>query len=505
MELTDVESPGWNTDVPERWGAIIDGEVVMPPGAPTFAVTNPATGIQIAQVIAGDGELVDRAVRSSRTAFESDWRYRPVRERAKMMRAIAEKIRLHADELIELETLEVGKPLHISASDVQGSHSRFDLFADYASSLHGDILDHGAIESYTVYEPYGVVAAILPFNWPPIHFARKCAPALIGGNTVVMKPGEQAPLTALRLAEIANEVLPPGVLNAVPGIDAGPALVAHKIVGRITFTGSSATGIRVLTAAAENVTYATLELGGKNALIIRADADLDTALEVAIEGMFYNQGQACSSTSRILVQDEIFDVFLERFSRATERLVVGDGRDAQTEIGPMVDARQRDRVMGFLATAQREGARIYAQGTIPSDDRLRNGCWVAPTVLVDVAPDSTAGQEEIFGPIASVMRFTTDDEAIEIANGTRYGLTAAICSRDVGIARAMAARLEAGVVRINNYQRGSIGAPSGGVKASGLGRDGSIDTMWDFVQSKSIQVPSGRGEKQVWAPARQQR
>ena len=194
--------------------------------------------------------------------------------------------------------------------------------------------------------------------------------------------------------------------------------------------------------------------------------------------MFYNQGQACSSTSRILVQDEIFDAFLERFSRATERLVVGDGRDAQTEIGPMVDARQRDRVMGFLATAQREGARIYAQGTIPSDDRLRNGCWVAPTVLVDVAPDSTAGQEEIFGPIASVMRFTTDDEAIEIANGTRYGLTAAICSRDVGIARAMRRAWRRASFASTITRRCRIGLPRVGVKASGLGRDGSIDTMW---------------------------
>jgi acyl-CoA reductase-like NAD-dependent aldehyde dehydrogenase len=221
--------------------------------------------------------------------------------------------------------------------------------------------------------------------------------------------------------------------------------------------------------------------------------------------MFYNQGQACSSLSRILVHDEIFDVFLERFSGAVERLVVGDGRDPRTEIGPMVDARQRDRVKGFLETALREGARIHAQGTIPNDERLRDGCWVAPTVLVDVAPDSTAGQEEIFGPIASVMRFRTDDEAIEIANGTRYGLTAAVCTRDEAMARTMASRLEAGVVRINNYQRGSIGAPTGGVKASGLGRDGSIDTMWDFVRSKSIQVPSHRGELQVWPPARQPR
>jgi acyl-CoA reductase-like NAD-dependent aldehyde dehydrogenase len=476
----------------------VDGKTVVPDDSSFFVVTDPATDRQIARVLASDATLVDRAVRSARTAFETDWRHRPPRERAALMRAVAERIRSHAAELVELETLEVGKPRLIARSDVNASHTRFDFFASLADSLHGEIIDHGALASHTLYEPYGVVAGILPFNWPPNHFARKCAPALAAGNTVVIKPAEQAPLTALRLAELANEILPPGVVNAVPGIAAGPALVSHRLVERVSFTGATTTGRRVLETAAQNITFTTLELGGKNALLVLDDADLDSAVRIAIEGMFYNQGEACTSTSRILVQDGVYDVFLERFSAAAAALVVGEGRDDRSEIGPMVDARHRDRVLHYLETALAEGARIHAQGVGPSDPRLRDGYWVPPTVLVDVAPDSTAGQEEIFGPIACVMRFTTDDEAIRIANGTPYGLTAAICSGDDARAWSLAARLEAGVVRINNYQRGATGAPFGGIKASGFGRDGAVETLREFVRSKSIQFPSGRGTLPSW-------
>jgi acyl-CoA reductase-like NAD-dependent aldehyde dehydrogenase len=256
----------------------------------------------------------------------------------------------------------------------------------------------------------------------------------------------------------------------------------------------------VLASAAENITYTTLELGGKNALIVFADADLDLALQVAIEGMFYNQGEACTSTSRILVEESIYDVFLERFSAAAVALVVGAGVDEATELGPMVDERHRDRVMRYLDTAVSEGARVFAQGTTPDDERLSGGYWVPPTVLVDVAPGSTAGQEEIFGPIACVMRFSTEDEAIAIANGTSYGLTAAICTADTARACSLADRLEVGVVRINSYHRGSLGAPFGGVKGSGFGRDGAAETLREYVRSKSIQLPSGRGEVPVWPP-----
>ncbi|MGH3181366.1 MAG: aldehyde dehydrogenase family protein, partial [Streptosporangiaceae bacterium] len=357
------------------------------------------------------------------------------------------------------------------------------------------------IEARVIYEPYGVVAAILPFNWPPIHFTKKCAPALAAGNTVVVKPGEQAPLTVLRLTELANEILPPGVLNAVPGLAAGAALSAHPQVERITFTGATATGRRVLRSAAENLTYATMELGGKNAVLVLADADLDTAVHVAVEGMFYNQGEACTSTARILVQAGIHDEFLARFARATEALVVGDGLDPATDIGPMVDAAQRDKVLAYLRTGLDEGARLVTQGMLPAQERLRDGYWVAPAVLADVTPDMTVAREEIFGPIACVMRFQAEDEAIEIANGTAYGLTAAICTTDLVRADQIARRLEAGMVFVNNYlRRAFLGSPFGGVKGSGFGRENALETLHEFVRSKNIRFPSGRGAVPVWPP-----
>ena len=326
------------------------------------------------------------------------------------MREVAARIREHVDELAELEAREVGKPRRDAQRfDVSFSHAGFDYFAGLADTLHGEILDQGPIEARVVYEPYGVVAAILPFNWPPIHFTKKCAPALAAGNTVVIKPGEQAPLSVLRLVEIANEVLPPGVINAVSGIEAGAALAGHPGVSRITFTGATATGRKVLQTAAQNLTYATMELGGKNALLVLADADLDVALDVALEGMYYNQGEACTSTARILVHDSIHDEFLKRFARATEALVVGDPLDAATDVGPMVDARQRDRVLDYLQVGLDEGARLVTQGDLPDDEHLRDGFWVAPTVLADVTPEMRVAREEIFGPIACVMRFSDEE------------------------------------------------------------------------------------------------
>jgi acyl-CoA reductase-like NAD-dependent aldehyde dehydrogenase len=484
------------------WGAFIGGAFVEAGHLPTFAVHEPATGDEIARVVDADAAVVDRAVRDARRAYEQTWRHMPPRERGHLLGQVAARIRANADELAELEAREVGKPRRDAQRfDVSFSHACFDYFAGLADTLHGEILNQGPIEARVLYEPYGVVAAILPFNWPPIHFSKKSAPALAAGNTVVIKPGEQAPLTALRLVEIANEVLPPGVVNAVPGISAGPALAAHPLVERISFTGATTTGRRVLQTAAENVTFATMELGGKNALLVLEDADLEVAVNVAVEGMFYNQGEACTSTSRILVHDSIHDEFLRRFARATERLVVGDGLDARTDVGPMVDARQRDKVLEYLQIALREGARLVTQGVLPTEERLRNGFWVAPTVLADITPQMTVAQEEVFGPIASVMRFTEEDEAIEIANGTKYGLTAAICTTDVARAWAMAQRLEAGMIFVNNYMRRAfLGSPFGGVKGSGFGRENAIETLREFTRSKNVRFPSGRGKIPVWPP-----
>lgn len=485
-----------------HWTSFIDGAFTPPGAGEVFQVHEPSTGTVLATVESAAASVVDAAVASA-AAAQRDWSRMSPRDRGNMLRSVAERIRAHADELATLEAREVGKPRRDAARfDVSFSHAAFDYFAGLADTLHGEILDQGAIEARIVPEPYGVVVAILPFNWPPIHFAKKCAPALAAGNAVIIKPGEQAPLTVLRLVELANEILPPGVLNAVTGVAAGAALAGHHGVQRITFTGATATGRRVLQSAAEHLTYATMELGGKNALIVLEDADLPQAVDVAIEGMFYNQGEACTSTARILVHDAVYEEFVARFARKAEALVVGDGLDASTDIGPMVDATHRDRVHAYLDTALAEGARIVAQGRVPTDPSLENGYWVAPTVLVDVAPDSTFGQEEVFGPIAGIMRFTHEDEALEIANGTAYGLTAAICTRDEQRAWHLAQRLDAGMVFVNNYMRRAfLGSPFGGVKGSGFGRENAAETLREFVRSKNVRFRSGKAPVPVWPPS----
>ena len=494
-----VENPG---ALPRaRWGAFIDGEFVAVGDHETFEVIEPSTATPLASVVCGGPDLVDRAVRSARAALPA-WRALSGRQRGTYLRHVADRIRAHAGELAELVSRENGKPRRDAlANDVNFSSNCFDFFAGLGDSLPGEIIDQGPIETRVLYEPYGVVAAILPFNWPPIHFAKKGAPALITGNTVVIKPGEQAPLTVLRLVEIANEVLPPGVLNAVPGLAAGAALAGHPLVERISFTGATATGRRVLETAAQNLTYATMELGGKNALIVFPDADLDVAVDVSIEGMFYNQGEACTSTARILVHDDVYEAFVQRFTAAATALVVGDGLDPRTDVGPLVDATQRDRVLGYLQTALAEGARIVGQGSVPTDPRLADGYWVPPTVLADVSPESTVGQEEIFGPIALIMRYSAIDQAIEIANGTGYGLTAAMITRDEAAAWHLAQRLEAGMIFVNNYMRRSfLGSPFGGIKGSGFGRENAAETLHEFVRSKAVRFRSGRGEVPVWPP-----
>jgi acyl-CoA reductase-like NAD-dependent aldehyde dehydrogenase len=484
------------------WGAFIAGSFVDADDAETFEVLESVNGETLARVVVANEALVARAVEDSRRAYEEVWRNLSPRERGSLMRQVAGRIRDHAEELAELCAREVGKPKRDALRvDVMSSHTSFDYYAGITDTIHGQILDQGPIEARVTYEPYGVVAAILPFNWPPIHFSKKCAPAIAVGNTVVIKPGEQAPLTVLRLVEIANEVLPPGVINAVSGMPAGPALASHPRIERISFTGATATGRRVMESAAKNLTYTTLELGGKNALMVLDDAELDEAVDIAIEGMFYNQGEACTSTSRILVHGSLYEDFARRFVEAAGRLVVGDPLDAATDIGPLVDARQQERVEHYVAKGIEDGATLLFEGTVPEDPSFAQGYFVAPRVLGDVTAQMTVAQDEIFGPVACLMRFESDDEAVEIANSTQYGLTAAICTSNEARASRLAERLEVGMVFVNNYTRRTfIGSPFGGVKGSGYGREYGPETLHEFVRAKNVRFPSGRGVIGGWPP-----
>ncbi|MFJ8025730.1 aldehyde dehydrogenase family protein [Streptomyces sp. NPDC096311] len=484
------------------WQILIDGTRTNSQSQRWFEVQDPATGEAIARVPDCTAGEVDAAVRAARRAYEGGWRYRSARERGQLLFSVADVIRRHADELAWLETREVGKPLRDSRNfDVAVSIALFEYFGGLADKVDGEFLLQGPTNAQVVPEPYGVVGAILPFNWPPIHLAGKIAPALATGNTIVLKPGEQAPLVALRMIELMQEVLPSGVVNSVTGRAAGPALAGHPMVGRLTFTGASETGKAVMRSAADNLTMVTMELGGKNPLIVFEDADLDDALRGAIEGMYFNQGEACTSTSRLLLHASVHDRFLERFCAATEGLHVGDGLDEATDIGPMVDRAQQERVLSYIEIGQQEGARVAARGRVPDDPKFRNGFWVAPTVFTGVTEKMRIAQEEIFGPVCSVMRFESYEEAIRIANSTDYGLTAAVYTRDQEQASRAARDIEAGIVFVNNYFRGSLlGSPFGGMKASGFGRENAKEALREFVRSKNVRMPSGFGQTPAWAP-----
>jgi len=466
-----------------------------------FDVFDPATGEVVATVQGGGAAEVDAAVRRACRAFESGWRDVPARERGRLLFECARVVRSHADELAALETLEMGKPYaQARRFDVEFCIASFEFYGGLADKVPGHAFDLGPVAAHTVHEPYGVVAGIIPFNWPPIHTAAKSAPALAAGNAVVLKPPEQDPLTIMRIVELLEGVLPADVLGVVPGSgpEAGTALAGHPLVERLSFTGSTATGRAVLKLAADAMTPATLELGGKNPLLVFADADLDAALRGGLEGAFFNQGEACTAASRLLVEEPVHDEFVARLAAAVERLQVGDGRDPATHVGPLISATQRRRVLDHIDRAIAEGATVAAQAPLPADARLAGGYWVAPTLFTDVTPAMAIAREEVFGPVTAVLRFSGETEALELANDTPYGLVAAVYSADAARARRIARRVNAGVVMVNNYSRAFLGTPFGGYGDSGYGREHAIESLLEFTRTKNIREPSGLGAIPEW-------
>ena len=486
------------------WNHLIDGEWQEPVGGEHFDVEEPSTGKVLAHVAAGDKEDVDAAVRSARRAYDEDWRWRSPRERGQILLRAANVIRENCEELAYIETREVGKPLDQSRdADLRTAADTFQYYGGMADKVDGQFILAGAINAYTIPEPYGVVGAIFPFNWPPALLAAKAAPALAAGNTVVLKPPEQAPLAVIRIVELIQDLFPPGVLNVVSGLGptAGAALASHPMVGKLTFTGSTATGRKILALAAANITPATVELGGKNPLIVFPDADLKVALRGALEGMFFNQGEACTAASRVLLHESIREPFLRRFCDAVRQLRLGDGLDERTEIGPLVTRRQQERVLEFIEIGKREGAQIAAQGDLPTEPNLQGGFFVRPTVFSDVDPEMTIAKEEIFGPVCCTFNFSTYEEAIRIANGTEFGLAAGIFTTNLDTAQRAAREVEAGVVTINNYHRAWLGTPFGGMKNSGYGRELATETIREYLRSKNVRTPSGFGSIPTWRAA----
>jgi acyl-CoA reductase-like NAD-dependent aldehyde dehydrogenase len=466
-----------------------------------FDVHDPATGEVVATVEGGGAAEVDAAVRRACRAYDDVWRHVPARERGKLLFACARVVRDHADELAALETLEMGKPYSQARPfDVEFCISSFEFYGGLADKVPGHAFDLGPIAGHTVHEPYGVVGGIIPFNWPPIHTAAKSAPALAAGNTVVLKPPEQDPLTIMRIVELLEDVLPPDVLQVVPGRGpaAGQALAAHPLVERLSFTGSTATGRAVLKLAADALTPATLELGGKNPMVVFADADLDAAVRGAVEGAFFNQGEACTAASRLLVEEPVHDEFVNRMAAAVGRLRVGDGRDPATHVGPLITAAQQRSVQAHIDRAVTDGATVAATAPLPSDPRLAGGYWVAPTLFTDVSPDMAIAREEVFGPVTAVLRFSGEAEALTLANDSPYGLVAAVYTADHTRARRLARGINTGVVMINNYSRAFLGSPFGGFGDSGYGREHAIESLLEFTRTKSIREPSGLSAIPEW-------
>lgn len=467
-----------------------------------FVVDNPATGAPLVTLAGSGAAQVDEAVRGAHAAHVR-WKARPPRERAQYLRRIAEAIRADADTIAALETSDNGKPLHQSRGfDTEAAIAIFELFASLCEAMPGAVRDVGPIVDVTLLEPFGVIAAIVPFNWPPLHAAGKLAPALAAGNAVVIKPPEQAPLSVLHVVDIARSILPDDIVHVVAGGGAvGAALAGHPLVGKISFTGAPGTGAAVLRTAADNLTPTLMELGGKNPFIVFADADLESVIPWAVEGAFFNQGEACTAASRILIHREIYSEVAERMAEAVRRLRVGDGADPATHVGPLVTAEHQRRVEDYLAIGVKEGATLFAQAAIPADPRLAGGHYVAPSVFTDVTPGMRIAQEEIFGPVTCLIPFDTEDEAVDIANGTEFGLVAAVFTADSERAMRVSRSIRAGMVFVNHYNRAFVGTPFGGVGHSGFGREHALETLHEFGYSKSLRLPSGLSPIPRWTPS----
>lgn len=469
-----------------------------------FPVHNPATG-EVITIVQGAGLAeVNKAIELADQAFHSDWRWRSPRERCQLLLQAADRLEAHFDELALLLSLENGKPVsQAREGDIPMVIAVFRYFASLADKLPHELYDQGAIYASVIREPFGVVAAILPFNWPPIHFGGKGAPALATGNTIVFKPGDQAPLTVMRMVEIVSTVLPRGVIQAVPaaGVAVPQALVTHPKVKKITFTGSTRAGAAVSKLAAERVVPLSLELGGKNAMIVLEDADLELALRNAIDGGFFNQGEACTASSRILVHSSIHDEFVHRLALGVQRLKVGHGADEETHVGPLVTAAHRDKVEEYISIGISEGAKIEAQAPKPTDPRLADGFYAQPTLFSHVTRDMRIAREEMFGPVVTVTKFETTSEAIAIANEPEYGLVCAVFTKDTTEAMRIGRSLDAGMVFINNYNRMALGTPFGGTKSSGYGREHCIETLKEYTWAKNMRQPTGVGVVGGWSKA----
>ncbi|HEX9308345.1 MAG TPA: aldehyde dehydrogenase family protein [Anaeromyxobacter sp.] len=471
----------------------VGGRFVEPEKGGTIPVSNPATGEKICDAPAAGPADVDAAVRAARHAFEDGpWRTMTARERGKLIRRLADLLWERREEFALVESMNNGKTFREAIrGDVAPGAACLAHFSEEPVRIRGEVLPvDGPFHTYVVKEPVGVVGAIVPWNYPTSLMCWKLGPALAAGCTVVLKPSELTPLTALKLAELSQEAgFPDGVLNVLPGYGdpAGEAIARHPDVDKVSFTGSIRTARRLVAASGEtNLKKLTLELGGKSPQIVFADADLEQAVHACFWGIFGNKGETCNAGSRVLVHAKAYDAFVAALADRARAMKVGDPLDPATEMGAQVSRRQLETVLGYVRAGREQGARLLAGGERDVEGAKARGHFVRPAVFAEVRPEMTIAQEEIFGPVLACLRFGDEAEAVEIANGTRYGLAASIWSGDVARAHALARRLQAGVVWINCFNEFDDAAPFGGFKESGWGRDLSHHALDGFLQLKTV-------------------
>ena len=477
---------------PIRHQLFIGGRFVDAASGETLPTLNPHDNSTIADVAMAGHEDIDRAVAAAEKAFPA-WSRMAAADRGRILLKLADLVEANTEELARLESLDTGHPLRDSRGlDVPRTAACYRYFGGMADKFQGETIPvEAGFLNYTLREPVGVVGQVVPWNFPLMFTSWKMAPALVAGNTVVMKPAEITPLTSLKIAELMAEAgMPDGVVNIVPGLGAvaGQYLAEHPRIAKIAFTGSTATGRRIVQASAGNLKKVQLELGGKGANIVFDDANLTAAVNGSAWAIFHNQGQACIAGSRLVLHERIAEEFLERFARLARSIKLGNPLDASTEMGPLTSAQHRDRVLSYVAVAREQGGELLAGGKAPDDAALAHGCYVEPTIVKAHDFHDRVAQEEVFGPFVTVLTFKSDEEALAIANGTDYGLGSGLWTTNLQRAHRFARELHAGMVWINSYKRVNPGSPFGGVGQSGYGREMGFDAMREYTQVKSVWV-----------------
>jgi acyl-CoA reductase-like NAD-dependent aldehyde dehydrogenase len=491
MNLADIQAAA-SLRTPIRHQLFIDGQFVAAQSGETLATLNPHDNSPIADVAMAGKVDVDLAVAAAQRAFPA-WSRLAAADRGRILLKLAELIEANAEELARLESLDTGHPIKDSrALDVPRTAACYRYFGGMADKFQGETIPvEAGFLNYTLREPVGVVGQVVPWNFPLMFTSWKMAPALAAGNTVVMKPAEVTPLSSLKIAELMAEAgMPNGVVNMLPGLGsvAGQYIAEHAGIAKVAFTGSTATGKRIVQASAGNLKKVQLELGGKGPNIVFDDANLVAAVNGSAWAIFHNQGQACIAGSRLMLHEKIADAFLEKFLALARSIRLGNPLDSTTEMGPLTSALHRDRVLAYVDVAREQGGEVLAGGKPPGAAELWRGCYVEPTVVRARAYTDRVAQEEVFGPFVTVLTFKDDAEALAIANGTDYGLGSGLWTSNLQRAHKFARDLHAGMVWINSYKRVNPGSPFGGVGQSGYGREMGFDAMREYTQVKSVWV-----------------